>query len=143
VRTLYRFTRIDREERRLFFTGMLLMGAVRMALYVWSLERVTAMLKTLNQRFPRPDDAPAVGLRRAARRLDQAGRFCPLPLTCLAKALAGRALMERYGHAGELRIGVRKSEGKFEAHAWLECENDVLIGNPMPHGKAYTQLEGI
>jgi hypothetical protein len=106
------------------------------------------MLDSVNTRFARPSSAPQLDLIRAARRLDQAARFCPLPLTCLSKALAGKAVLARYGHFGELCIGVKKTNGKFEAHAWLECENGacddkVLIGNPMPDGKQYVRLQGM
>jgi hypothetical protein len=127
VRTLFRFTRIDRE-----------------ALCVCSLQRVTRILDQVSTRFPRAAGAPRLTLLHAARRLDQAARFCPLPLTCLSKALASKALLARYGYAGELCIGVAKTDGKFEAHAWLECgEERVLIGNPMPEGKQYVRLQGM
>ena len=143
MRTLFRFTLIDREERKLFLTAMALMGAVRAALCFCSLQRVIRALDGMNRRFPRASGAPPLDLLRAARRLDQAARFCPLPLTCLSKALTGKALMARYGHPGELCIGVAKTDGKFEAHAWLECEQNVVIGNPMPHGIQYVRLQGV
>jgi hypothetical protein len=40
--------------------------------------------------------------------------------TCLEKSLALWWLLGRQGIACELRIGARKLEGKFEAHAWVE-----------------------
>jgi len=121
---------------------MALMAAVRIGLFVFSVQRVTRLVEGVNKTFPRPLDAPPIPLRRAARRLGQAARYCPLPLTCLAEALASKALIARYGHAGEVCIGVLKTEGKFEAHAWLECEGQVLIGSPMPDGKQYVRLQG-
>jgi hypothetical protein len=37
-------------------------------------------------------------------------------------------LLQREGYAPQLRIGVSKAEG-FAAHAWLELEGKVLIGD--------------
>ncbi len=54
-------------------------------------------------------------------------RFVP-GSTCLVQALAGQWLLQGEGYAPQLRIGVSKAEG-FQAHAWLELEGKVLIGD--------------
>lgn len=46
--------------------------------------------------------------------------------TCLEESLALWWLLGRQGIAGDLRIGVRKSGEKMEAHAWVECDGAVL-----------------
>jgi len=46
--------------------------------------------------------------------------------TCLEKSLALWWLLGRRGIASELRIGARKLEGKFEAHAWVERDGLAL-----------------
>ncbi len=49
--------------------------------------------------------------------------------TCLTNALTGYSLLSKHGYFSLINIGVEKSsEGKFEAHAWLEYENKVVIG---------------
>ena len=35
-------------------------------------------------------------------------------------------LLRRHGIESDLRIGTRKAEGRFEAHAWVECEGSIL-----------------
>ena len=41
-----------------------------------------------------------------------------------------QVLLGRRGYVTALRIGVARSElGRFEAHAWIECESEVVIGN--------------
>jgi hypothetical protein len=121
---------------------MALMALVRFGLLVFAVQRVVRLTDAVSRTFSRPLDAPRIPLQRAARRLRQAAKYCPVQLTCLAEALASKALLARYGHSGELCVGVLKTDGKFEAHAWLECENHVLVGNPMPGGKQYVRLEG-
>lgn len=127
----------------MFLTGMALIGAVRLALLFYPFQTIVASLGTLNRKFPRGSGAPQVPLIRAARRLAQAAALCPLPVTCLAEALASKALLARYGHPGELCIGVNKNGRRLEAHAWLECADHVFIGNPAPHGKEYVRLSGL
>lgn len=47
--------------------------------------------------------------------------------TCLAQALALHAMLGRRSRPSTLRLGVKRSPG-FEAHAWLECDGLVVIG---------------
>ena len=46
--------------------------------------------------------------------------------TCLEESLALWWLLSRQGIDCELRIGVRKHDDKFEAHAWVEREGAAL-----------------
>lgn len=47
--------------------------------------------------------------------------------TCLTNALTGQVLLSQNGYSSKLRIGVTKEE-EFEAHAWLEMEGEVVMG---------------
>lgn len=130
------------QERRLFFDGILLMSLVRVALWICPIQRIMRRLERMEKKRVAPGVLPGITAQRAARRLRQAAGFCPVPITCLAQALAAKTLMARYGYAGTLRIGVLKSDARLQAHAWLECSDGVLIGNPMPSGKEYVPLAG-
>lgn len=49
--------------------------------------------------------------------------------TCLTRALTGHTLLSKHGYPSRIKIGVGKSvEGEFEAHAWLEYEGEVVVG---------------
>jgi Transglutaminase-like superfamily len=58
--------------------------------------------------------------------------------TCLCQALALQRLLARHGHPSELRIGVKKSNSGFSAHAWLVHDGRVLIGGSQ--SDQYNQL---
>ncbi|MEM9005879.1 MAG: lasso peptide biosynthesis B2 protein [Cyanobacteria bacterium P01_F01_bin.86] len=59
-----------------------------------------------------------------------AGRYLPGRAKCLARALATQVLMNWYRYSSELRIGVDKTPaGEFRAHAWIEYQGRVIIGN--------------
>jgi hypothetical protein len=66
-----------------------------------------------------------------------AARCLPGRSTCLARALATRALLRSYGHTAKLRLGVRRTENEFEAHAWLEGPNGEILIGELPNLPSY------
>jgi len=68
------------------------------------------------------------------RSIRVASRFVP-HATCLTQALAARKLLEHYGQRAELKIGVTKSNGDFEAHAWLEIDGRIVLGKQRMHSR--------
>lgn len=67
--------------------------------------------------------------------------------TCLHRSLTLWWLLGRQGIASELRIGVRKEQGRFEAHAWVEYQgmalNDGLdVGSRFAAFQSFDRLHG-
>lgn len=72
---------------------------------------------------------PAVEARQVGWAVEVVSRRVP-GATCLARALAARVLLALSGYPSRLRIGVARDERKhFHAHAWVECEGRVVIGD--------------
>ena len=46
--------------------------------------------------------------------------------TCLEKSLALWWFLRQVGVASSVRIGARTRDGRFEAHAWVECDGAAL-----------------
>lgn len=123
-----RFAALDGRERRLLLALLVALPALRIALRRVGYTRTRAALERWTARYPkrapsRRDLETAESLAELAK---IAGRKAPLPATCLPQALAVHALLRRRGLDPELRIGVRKVEDRFEAHAWVE-----LAGRPL------------
>jgi hypothetical protein len=66
-----------------------------------------------------------------------AGRFV-LHATCLTQAISLHILLRRRGLESQIRVGVRKETGIFEAHAWVESRGRILIG--MHEAPTYTPI---
>lgn len=49
-------------------------------------------------------------------------------VTCLSSALALQRLLAHNGHDCDLHIGVARDAGAFIAHAWIEFEGRVVLG---------------
>ena len=54
---------------------------------------------------------------------------------CLVQSLTLKRLLWRRGIKSQLRIGVRRHQGRFEAHAWVEFAGAPVndIGNVKEH----------
>jgi hypothetical protein len=70
--------------------------------------------------------------RRTAEQLSWAVRavssYVP-SATCLTQALALHILLRQEGLPSKIRIGVTRDAGHFEAHAWVESQERVVIGD--------------
>jgi hypothetical protein len=65
---------------------------------------------------------------RIAWAVPAASRYVPRA-TCLTQALSAQVLLARRGYPAELRIGVaRDSHGAFNAHAWVEHDGRIIVG---------------
>ena len=93
-------------------------------------------------RLPRRKQKHALTVRQLVEAVVRASRGLPGMENCLVRALALQALLRRYRHAGQLRLGVRRHpDGVFCAHAWVEHEGQVLIGH-VPALAHYEPLSG-
>jgi hypothetical protein len=83
-----------------------------------------------------------------ARMVLAAARHSVVSTTCLERSLVLWRLLAQRGISAQLRIGVRKSGEKFEAHAWVE-RNGVAVGEPeanhlhyAPFAKEFNEFDG-
>ena len=129
---LARLIALPAAERRLLLAAAGLLAAVRVGLWILPFRSVYGAVRSRRpspRRAARPgESAPdriVWAVETAARRVPRA--------TCLVRALAAQALLARYGHSSQLRLGVARGAGRaFEAHAWLEADGQILIGGATP-----------
>jgi hypothetical protein len=115
-------------ERRLLLQAAWLVGMTRLGL--WLLPFAT--LWRWWQRWSRPRPPRHTAEQPSAARLAWAvravARYVPAA-TCLTQSLAARVLLAWYGQAAQVHIGVAKTRaGGLEAHAWVESQGQVVIG---------------
>jgi len=86
------------------------------------------------------DPLRARALALAVSRAAEYGLFRPF---CLVRAIATRDLLERYGIRGsEIRIGVRRKQGAFQAHAWVRW-GEELLGDHPSNIATFTEVDDI
>ena len=70
----------------------------------------------------------------------QAARFGIGRPKCLVRSLALRDLLHRQGFPNaQVQLGVRKVEGEFQAHAWVEL-NGMVVGDAPSHVASFQKL---
>jgi Transglutaminase-like superfamily len=133
---LRRFSSLDPEARGTFLRAALLLPLISVSLKVRGFRATQESLPRFlghPQQAPREDSARLLSdderTRLTVRMVNAAVRHVWRSSTCLEKSLALWRLLERHGIASELRIGARKIDGKFEAHAWVERQG-IAVDDP-------------
>lgn len=70
-----------------------------------------------------PDD-----IRRVAYLIPRVAACLPWRTDCLVQALAARRWLASLGHDSRLYIGSRKQGDRFDAHAWLTWQGQIVTG---------------
>jgi hypothetical protein len=129
MRRLRKLLTLEGPKRRVLFQAFLAVGVVRLGLWLLPFKTLCAVLGAFEKRSDPPRrDQPAETFERLMWALRIAGKAVPAA-TCLPQALAAKLVLHRNGYRPILRLGVTKDEaGKFLAHAWLEHEGTIVIG---------------
>ena len=107
-------------ERQLLLEALFTLWFVRLGLWLLPFGALLRLVR-------RPLGTSGVEVGRLTKTLTVVSRHVPRA-TCLAQALAGQRLLAAHGHSSRLRIGVRKDGTRLGAHAWLEHQGRVVVG---------------
>ena len=139
---LREFRKLSPGLQILLFKTACLVTLIRLGLWLLPFQTVRALLNKLSQ----PTNLNQLPRRAVVYRVTWAvtktSRYIPRA-TCLTQALAAQVLLLRKGYPAELRIGVAiEDTGRLEAHAWVECDDQIVIGGTdSPH--RYTPFSSI
>lgn len=100
---------------------------VHLALILLPLTTVVGLLGSRKRRSP----SQGIPAERVCYLVEVAARHVPVNTTCLRKALVLYHLLA--GRMAQLKVsvGTRMVDERFEAHAWLESEGQVIFGGPV------------
>ena len=117
------FFKLSWKDQRLLFEALFVMIKVRLMLWVMSFYSIQKSFSKIEVSSKR--DRTICELKWSIKIVSQ-----QMPRsTCLTNALSGYILLSKHGYASLIKIGVGKSiDDEFEAHAWLEYDGNVIIG---------------
>jgi hypothetical protein len=128
VNGLRKFLRLSPARRGLLLRAGLLVGLVRVALWLVAFPSLLRLVARLSRVRAEPPPGPAA--EHVAWAVATASRAVP-QATCLTQALAARILLATQGHASRLHLAVRKEPGvSLAAHALVECQGRIILGGP-------------
>lgn len=140
TRRIARFRSLSARDRRSFLQALLVVGVVRLALWVVPFRRVRAWSERT-----RPSHRARAGeigeARRLGRAVERAGGTIPAA-TCLVQAVAAEVMLRRAGLPVEVRIGVRRNGGELTAHAWAVSDGVPVVGDRDLHRLARLEAGG-
>ena len=126
MRRLIRFLRRPFSDQRLLTRAAWSVVVARLATRILPFPAARSAVHRLQ---PPARFVASVPVERVIWAVDAASRAIPGMKNCLVQAMAAEAMLSRAGHPCELHIGAAKNEAReFIAHAWLESEGRVLIG---------------
>jgi hypothetical protein len=134
TRALHKASTLSRDDWGVLGGALGLLAAVSVGLRLVGLRRMIALGEALAAASRRRGgwDDPR-GVARTAWLVEIAGRCCLPRPTCLAKALVVFSLLKRRGLPAELVIGVSKTQGPLEGHAWVELGGAaIVVADPGP-----------
>jgi hypothetical protein len=127
MKRLFSFVRLNSRDRQLFFNTFILLGLVRLGLWLLNFQKLLQLLAKFN-RIARSDQEQ-IELKKIVWAVNLSSRYMFGDVKCLARALTTQSLMIRHGYSSQLQIGVAKEKnGQLEAHAWIESQGRVVIG---------------
>lgn len=145
IRKFRKFLALRSGERRLFVQAMAVLPLVALSLRVLGpgrSYRVLCRLAPVGGVGMRSGASPGRRAARTAHLVRVASSHGLFRSTCLAQSLTTWWLLRRQRIATELRIGVRKREGRLEAHAWTQYGSRVLDAD-LEIGTRYRPFSGI
>lgn len=128
MRLVRSWRRLPSRRRRLIVPALLVLVCVRLALSLLPYRTRMRCLEALRRHTSRmtPGDATPEDVARVVARVSA---VVPLA-SCLTQALATCLLLRPDEKTARLRIGVRHGEaGGLQAHAWIETDAGVLLGD--------------
>ena len=126
MRRLSRFLDLPWPDRLLLVRALVVLLAVRAGMRFLPCRLLWRLVSALGRGGAgRPESDLR---RRVAWALGMIGPYIR-STTCLPQALAAAVLLARGGDEPLIRIGVaRNGQGGLEAHAWVECDGQVVVG---------------
>jgi hypothetical protein len=122
---LTRFAAMLPRKRRLLLRAFICVSAIRIGLWIMDFAAPRPRAKILRFReYSRGDCVNEIvwAVRTVSRYFPGA--------SCLTQALAAQALLARSNHQSRIEIGVVKEGDRFAAHAWLMCDERIVLGGP-------------
>jgi hypothetical protein len=119
------FLKLPTWEKKIAIESLLCV--IRIRIMLWMFPFTTVQTKVQERVVKHDFSREVITMPRLRIMIVAASRYVPRA-TCLVQALAGYILFSKYGYTTSIKIGVLNENGEFEAHAWLEHGEKVVLG---------------
>jgi hypothetical protein len=138
-----RYKALDAESRTLFWRAVRLLPQVTLSLRLRGYAQTAASLQSRAKSHLDTIVAEqdlALKIAKTSRMVRAASQFGSIRATCLAQSLTLWLLLQQQNISSAIKIGVRKENGRMEAHAWVE-RNGVTLNETDEVHQHYAPFE--
>jgi len=129
-----RFRTLDSNAQKTFGRAVIFLPWVMVSLRLRGFNKTRARLQQKLARVPQTaDPSPGPIVQTVCRVVKAAGHYGLVHPNCLEESLVLWYFLRLQNVPAALRIGVRKSQGQFEAHAWVEYLGTALNQGEWTH----------
>lgn len=130
---LHKFLQLRDDDRRLLLHSLILMSAIRLGLWLTSFRTLVQILSKISKPAKTPIESAyhpdQYSIDQIVWAIEMSSQYMPGGVKCLARALTMQVLMRKWGYVPVLHIGVASDgDNTLEAHAWIEHEGNIAIG---------------
>jgi hypothetical protein len=142
LKNLRRFRALERKAQTLFLRALVMLPLVGLSLKFRGFDGTRSTLQKMASGVRQRTASYSLNQQIAltARMVNAADRHGLVHPSCLVKSLTLWWLLGRQGIPSELRVGVRKEGGNFEAHAWVEREG-MALNEPEERHRHYAAFD--
>ena len=109
-----------------------LIWMIRIGLWLFPFKSLNKWLSHFDSADTENSEADWTIIDNVVKSVKACSRYVPYA-SCLTQALATRRLLEMKGQHSQLKIGVKKDNEQFAAHAWIEIDGRIIIGKHSQH----------
>jgi len=120
------FIKLPSRDKLVAIQALFWVILIRLMVWIFPFKFVQKRVQKIASHLSSDSTSP-VSMSRLRVMIVIVSRYVPRA-TCLVQALAGYILFSKYGYTTSIKIGVLNENGEFEAHAWLENDNSVVLG---------------
>ena len=122
---IHKFLNLNNSEKIIIFKALVLLGIVRILLWILPF----SIMKRFINRFDIISDRNTSKFSKEKLIWAIQTMSIYIPKTnCLTLALGAKILLYMYNYSSNIQIGVSRTDFKLEAHAWLESDNVIILG---------------
>jgi len=121
---IHSFLKLTFEDKCIVVKSFSLLWVIRIMLWILPF----SVIQRIISRFTAVSgESHSIPLEKLTWAVAVMSRYVP-KATCLTRALTAQILLAGQNYPSNIKIGVSKSSGEFEAHAWLESGNMIVLG---------------
>jgi len=121
---IYSFLKLTFEDKCIVVKSFFLLWIIRMMLWILPF----SVIQKIMGRFTAVSgESHSVPIEKLTWAVAVMSRYVP-KATCLTRALTAQIVLAGQNYNSNLKIGVSKNNGEFEAHAWLEADDKIVLG---------------